>query len=74
MPLRLLRLFLAFSAFGWLLRNTRPAVATSYAYVNPAIAVLVGAMIGGETIGLAAALGAGLIVAAVALVVSGRKR
>src|SRR5262245_57022283 len=29
-----------FSAFNWLLRNTRPALATSYAYVNPVLAVL----------------------------------
>lgn len=32
----------AFSAYVWLLQNVRPALATSYAYVNPPIAVLLG--------------------------------
>ena len=62
----------AFSAFAWLLRNTRPAVATSYAYVNPAIAVLIGALVGGEAIGATTLLASVLIVAAVALVVTRR--
>ncbi len=42
---------IAYSAFMYLLRNTRPAVATSYSYVNPVIAVLVGVGVGGETAG-----------------------
>lgn len=33
----------AFTAYVWLLKNVRPALATSYAYVNPPIAVLFGA-------------------------------
>jgi drug/metabolite transporter (DMT)-like permease len=41
----------AFSAYGFLLRETRPAVATSYAYVNPIIAVSLGALLGGERVG-----------------------
>ncbi|PRH82864.1 drug/metabolite exporter YedA [Arenimonas caeni] len=36
---------LAFSAYVWLLHNVRPALATSYAYVNPPIAVLLGALL-----------------------------
>jgi len=64
----------AFTAFAWLLRNTRPAIATSYAYVNPAIAVVVGAVIGGERLGPSTALAAGLIVGAVALVITARKK
>jgi drug/metabolite transporter (DMT)-like permease len=40
----------AFSAFSYLLRNTRPAVATSYAYVNPLVAVALGAWLGGERV------------------------
>ena len=40
----------AFSAYTYLLGNTRPAVAMSYAYVNPGLAVVLGAMIGGEPI------------------------
>lgn len=42
---------IAFSAYGYLLRHARPAVATSYAYVNPVVAVLLGMGLGGETPG-----------------------
>ena len=38
-----------FTAYIWLLHHVRPALATSYAYVNPPLAVLIGALIGGET-------------------------
>lgn len=37
-----------FTAYIWLLHHVRPALATSYAYVNPPIAVMFGALIGGE--------------------------
>ena len=37
-----------FSAYIWLLHHVRPALATSYAYVNPPIAVLFGALLAGE--------------------------
>ncbi|HVH48038.1 MAG TPA: EamA family transporter, partial [Labilithrix sp.] len=39
---------LAFSAYGYLLRTTRPSIATSYAYVNPVVALAIGAVFGGE--------------------------
>ena len=38
----------AFTAYVWLLHHVRPALASSYAYINPPIAVLFGAMLGGE--------------------------
>lgn len=38
----------AFSAYGYLLRTVRPALATSYAYVNPLVALVIGAVFGGE--------------------------
>jgi drug/metabolite transporter (DMT)-like permease len=37
-----------FTAYIWLLHHVRPALATSYAYVNPPIAVMFGALIAGE--------------------------
>ena len=37
-----------FTAYIWLLHHVRPALATSYAYVNPPIAVLFGALFAGE--------------------------
>jgi drug/metabolite transporter (DMT)-like permease len=41
---------LAFSAYGYLLRSVRPALATSYAYVNPVVAVCLGVIFAGESI------------------------
>jgi drug/metabolite transporter (DMT)-like permease len=38
----------AFSAYGYLLRHLRPALATSYAYVNPMVAVGLGVLLAGE--------------------------
>lgn len=38
----------AYSAYSWLLLHVRPALATSYAYVNPPIAVLLGMLVLGE--------------------------
>lgn len=38
----------AYSAYMYLVAHTRPALATSYAYVNPVVAVLLGVGLGGE--------------------------
>jgi drug/metabolite transporter (DMT)-like permease len=38
----------AYSAYNWLLDHVRPVLASSYAYVNPAIAVVLGAWLAGE--------------------------
>ena len=38
----------AFSSYGYLLRHVRPALATSYAYVNPMVAVGLGVLLAGE--------------------------
>ena len=40
----------AFTAYLYLLENVRPLMATSYAYVNPPVAVLIGAWFGGELV------------------------
>lgn len=57
----------AFTAYNWLLRNARPVVATSYAYVNPILAVLMGAALSGEALGVTTLVANVLIVGAVAL-------
>lgn len=41
---------IAFSAYLYLLHNVRPALATSYAFVNPPLAVLFGILLAGESI------------------------
>ena len=58
----------AFTAYNWLLRNVRPALATSYAYVNPLVAVLLGWLLGGERIGATTLAAAALSIAGVALI------
>ncbi|MBF5041729.1 drug/metabolite exporter YedA [Aggregicoccus sp. 17bor-14] len=64
----------AFSAYGYLLRNARPALATSYAYVNPAIAVLLGVLFAGERLGPWTVVAMGIILAAVLLLTRARVR
>ncbi len=58
----------AFNAYMYLLKNVRPAAATSYAYVNPAVAVLLGIVFAGESIGIEEALAMAVIISAVVLI------
>lgn len=58
----------AYSAYSWLLANTRATVATSYSYVNPAIAVACGMALGGESAGPEMFAALALIVVATVLV------
>lgn len=51
----------AFSAYIYLLRATTPALAMSYAYVNPVLAVLMGTLFAQEALG-ASTLAAGALV------------
>ncbi|NOJ79158.1 drug/metabolite exporter YedA [Myxococcus xanthus] len=56
-----------YSAYGYLLRNARPSLATSYAYVNPVLAVFLGGLLAGETMTPTAWLAMGAILGAVVL-------
>lgn len=58
----------AYTAYMYLLRELSPAAATSYAYVNPIVAVILGVAIGGETIGAPALVALPLILAGVGLI------
>ena len=58
----------AFTAFNWLLRNVRPTLATSYAYVNPLVAVVLGWTLGGETITIMTLAAAAVSLTGVALI------
>ncbi|TFH47938.1 MAG: drug/metabolite exporter YedA [Methanothrix sp.] len=65
---------IGFSAYTYLLRKARPALATSYAYVNPVIAVGLGVMFAGEritVIGITAML---IIITSIGMVIFGQKR
>lgn len=59
---------IAFSAYLFLLQNVRPAVATSYAFVNPPLAVLFGVWLADETVNTAGYVGMVVIVSAVVLI------
>jgi drug/metabolite transporter (DMT)-like permease len=64
----------AFSAYGYLLRTVRPALATSYAYVNPLVAVGLGVALAGEQITMIGLLAMLTILSGVGLVSLGRER
>jgi drug/metabolite transporter (DMT)-like permease len=61
---------LTFSCYSWLMRVCESSVVSTYAYVNPVIAVFLGCWIGHEPFTSATAFGAVLIVMAVILIVS----
>lgn len=62
----------AFTAYNFLLRRVRPALATSYAYVNPAVAVGLGALFG-EAVGPREIGALALILGGVAVVAAARR-
>ncbi|HLZ62174.1 MAG TPA: drug/metabolite exporter YedA [Ktedonosporobacter sp.] len=64
----------AFTAYGYLLRRVRPALATSYAYVNPLVAVGLGVSMAGEHITLVGLLAMFVILTGVGLVSLGRHK
>jgi drug/metabolite transporter (DMT)-like permease len=60
----------AFTAYAWLLQNAPISLTSTYAYVNPAVAVLLGALIVAEPVTPAILVGGLIIIVGVALVVS----
>jgi drug/metabolite transporter (DMT)-like permease len=59
-----------FPAYIYLLRHCDPAKVATYAYVNPIVAVLLGAMFAGENLTLRTGVAAGLIIGSVAMVIT----
>lgn len=66
--------FVAYSAYLFLLSNVRPALATSYAFVNPLVAMLLGAWLANEVIGRAEYLALVIILIGVSLVLPLKRR
>lgn len=64
----------AYSAYNYLLVHARPTLATSYAYVNPLVAVLLGVGLAGERINPLGVVALAVILAGVVLVVLSRER
>src|SRR5207244_3943508 len=63
---------IGFTAYAWLIRNVRTSVVSTYAYVNPVVAVALGAIFLNEAIGATTLLAGVAIVLAVVLIVRGR--
>ena len=63
---------IAFSAYAWLLKNVRISVVTTYAFVNPVVAVALGTVFLNEAIGWTTVIAGGAIVVAVVSIVTAR--
>lgn len=63
----------AFSAYAWLVKATRPAMLATYAYVNPAVAVILGWALAGEIITGRTLTAMAVILAAVVMITSAAK-
>lgn len=64
---------LGYTAYMYLLKNVRPSLATSYSYVNPPLAVLLGAWLAGEQITGVTIAAVPVILAGVVLVIAEQK-
>jgi len=65
---------LAFTVYGWMLRVAPLPLVATYAYVNPVVAVILGWLVLGEAIEPRTVLAGGVIIFAVALIVTARGR
>ena len=65
---------IAFTAYVWLLKVSTPAKVSTYAYVNPIVAVVLGVWLGGETLAPSTLGAATVILLAVVMITSERAR
>jgi drug/metabolite transporter (DMT)-like permease len=65
---------IAFSSYVWLLTKTTTARASTYAYVNPVVAVLLGYFLAGEQLTLRTLLASSMIVIAVVVITTYKSR
>ncbi|MFD8207357.1 EamA family transporter [Streptomyces sp. NPDC059695] len=64
----------AFTAYAWLLQTAPVSLAATYAYVNPVVAVLLGALVLDEALTWPILLGGAIVVGGVCLIVSTERR
>ncbi len=64
---------LSFTSYVWLLRHEPMSRVASYAYVNPVVALAIGAVMGGERLTPAEIAGSALVIAGVFATLTGRK-
>ena len=65
---------IAFTTYGWLLGKAPLPLVSTYAYVNPVVAVILGAIVLGEVIDVRTVVAGAVILLAVALIVTARGR
>jgi drug/metabolite transporter (DMT)-like permease len=65
---------IAYPVYVWLLEHSTPAKVSTYAYVNPVVAVVLGWAILGEPMNLRMAFAAAIIIGAVAIITIGKTR
>jgi drug/metabolite transporter (DMT)-like permease len=65
---------LAFTSYAWLLRNAPLSLVSTYAYVNPVVAVGLGTLFLGETLSARTIFASAIILLAVAIIVTARGR
>jgi drug/metabolite transporter (DMT)-like permease len=58
---------LSYTAYMHVLRNVRPALASSYAFINPIVGITAGYLIAGETVTPIALVSVGIIITGVVL-------
>ena len=63
-----------YTCYAWIVRVSTPALASTYAYVNPVIAVFLGWLIGGEAVSIRIVVAAAIIVLAVVFMTTDRHR
>lgn len=63
---------IAFTAYTWLIHRESPTKVGTYAYVNPLVAVVVGYLLGGETLGPRTILGTLFVLTSVVVITSAR--
>jgi len=61
---------IGYTAYIWLLRHCEPAKVATYAYVNPIVAVFLGAGFAGEKLSMRVLIAAALIIGSVAIVIT----
>ncbi len=62
--------WVGYTSYVWLLRNARTSLVSTYAYVNPVVAVFLGWLILDETITMRTLVAGAIIVTAVAIIIS----
>jgi drug/metabolite transporter (DMT)-like permease len=65
---------IAFSAYSWLMRVSNPALISTYAYVNPVVAMILGWMFANETLSVRTLVAAAVVLAGVAMITTAPRK